>query len=83
MPLRVTVNTAAECLRTDCNILGDNTKNRAALSAYENTTQYSAHRRIRRRTQLDYPIVFANTCQLYMLTAFTTHLFCLFPALNV
>jgi len=24
MPLTVTVNTIAECLRTDCNILGDN-----------------------------------------------------------
>ena len=24
MPLTVTVNTVAECLRTDCNILGDN-----------------------------------------------------------
>jgi len=27
MPLTVTVNTIAECLRTDCNILGDNKKN--------------------------------------------------------
>jgi hypothetical protein len=26
MPLTVTVNTIAECLRTDCNILGDNKK---------------------------------------------------------
>ena len=26
MPLIVTVNTTAECLRTDCNILGDNKK---------------------------------------------------------
>jgi len=26
MPLIVTVNTIAECLRTDCNILGDNKK---------------------------------------------------------
>jgi len=26
MPLTVTVNTTAECLRTDCNILGDNKK---------------------------------------------------------
>jgi len=24
MPLAVTVNTIAECLRTDCNVLGDN-----------------------------------------------------------
>jgi len=27
MPLSVTVNTIAKCLRTDCNILGDNKKN--------------------------------------------------------
>jgi hypothetical protein len=27
MPLTVTVNTVAECLRTDCNILGVNKKN--------------------------------------------------------
>jgi len=27
MPLAVTVNTIAECLWTDCNILGDNKKN--------------------------------------------------------
>jgi len=26
MPLVVTVNTIAECLRTDCNILGNNKK---------------------------------------------------------
>jgi len=26
MPLAVTVNTIAECFRTDCNILGDNKK---------------------------------------------------------
>ena len=27
MPLTLTVNTFAECLRTDCNILGDNKTN--------------------------------------------------------
>jgi len=27
MPLTVTVNTIAECLRTDCNIVGDNNNN--------------------------------------------------------
>jgi len=31
MPLTVTVNTVAECFRTDCNILGDNKKIRPTI----------------------------------------------------
>ena len=40
MPLIVIVNTTAECLRTDCNILGDKIKK--GKHAYQSTTDIKA-----------------------------------------